>query len=229
MSRIARSFPLTTLKNLAILFIDNTNHRGRKMKKQNKDVLRQIFTLPNVMSFFRLCLIPLMVWLYCIEENYVFTGYIIIISGITDVLDGFIARKFNLISDLGKILDPIADKFTQLAVLICLVSRFPWMLLPIVSMVVKETLVGITGFLAIQKSGKVTGAHWHGKVATVLLYGMMMLHTFWIDVTPEVSSISIILCTVMICVSFFFYLTENVRAIKRADTEKNKDGNEKSE
>jgi cardiolipin synthase len=193
---------------------------GGRMKKQNKDVLKQVLTIPNVMSFFRLCLIPLIVWLYCIEENYHFTGCIIIISGLTDVLDGFIARKFNLISDLGKILDPIADKFTQLAVLICLVTRFPWMLLPIISMVIKETLVGITGFLAIQKSGKVTGAHWHGKVATVLLYGMMILHMFWISITHTVSAISIGLCTVMIFISFFFYLTENIKAIKLSDEEK---------
>ena len=192
------------------------------MKKQKTDSLKHIFTLPNIMSFFRICLIPVIVWLYCIKKNYTFTGFIIIISGLTDILDGFIARKFNLISDLGKILDPIADKFTQLAVLICLLTKFPWMLMPIISMIFKEIFVGITGFIAIKKSGKVSGADWHGKVATILLYSMMVLHMFWLNIPNEVSSASILLCTSMIFVSFFFYITKNLKAIKFSDTHANK-------
>lgn len=192
------------------------------MKKQKTDNLKHIFTLPNIMSFFRICLIPVIVWLYCIKKNYTFTGFIIIISGLTDILDGFIARKFNLISDLGKILDPIADKFTQLAVLICLLTKFPWMLMPIISMIFKEIFVGITGFIAIKKSGKVSGADWHGKVATILLYSMMVLHMFWLNIPNEVSSASILLCTSMIFVSFFFYIIKNLKTIKFSDTHANK-------
>src|SRR5699024_12022303 len=67
----------------------------------------KILTIPNLLSFFRLCLIPVFMWLYCVDRNYLWTGIILIISGLTDTVDGIIARKFNMISDLGKVLDPI--------------------------------------------------------------------------------------------------------------------------
>lgn len=202
------------------------------MQKQNKDVLKKIFTIPNILSFFRLCLIPVIVWLYCIEKNYMWTGAVIILSGATDVVDGFIARHFNMVSDVGKILDPIADKCTQLTVIICLIIRFPLMLLPLVLMVLKETFVGLTGLIAVRKSGNVPCAHWHGKIATVLLYLMMMTHVFWYNITAVVSTILIVASSAMICVSFVLYGTANVKVIKQfsADgTFAEKDGSDKEQ
>ena len=111
----------------------------------------KILTIPNLLSFFRLCLIPVFMWLYCVERNYLWTGIILIISGLTDTVDGIIARKFNMISDLGKVLDPIADKVTQAAMLFCLLTRFPLMIAPLALMVVKEFFMGVTGLLVIQK------------------------------------------------------------------------------
>ena len=74
---------------------------------------KKIVTIPNILSFFRICLLPVIVWLYGVENNYVWAGYILILSGVTDMADGYIARHFHMISNLGKILDPIADKLTQ--------------------------------------------------------------------------------------------------------------------
>ena len=88
-------------------------------KSENK-----IFTLPNVLSFFRILLIPVIIWLYLVKDNSIWAGYVLILSGLTDVLDDFIARRFNVASDLGKVLDPVADKLTQAAMLICLSIRF---------------------------------------------------------------------------------------------------------
>jgi phosphatidylglycerophosphate synthase len=99
---------------------------------------KKILTIPNLLSFFRLCLIPVMIWLYTIQENYGLTTLVLLLSGITDVVDGIIARKCNMISDFGKAFDPIADKLTQVAMMFCLVTRFPWMILPLVLLVVKE-------------------------------------------------------------------------------------------
>ena len=76
----------------------------------------KILTIPNILSFFRLCLIPVIVWLYIGRENYFWTLVILIPSGITDIVDGIIARKCNMISDFGKAFDPIADKLTQAAI-----------------------------------------------------------------------------------------------------------------
>ena len=189
--------------------------------EQQEKTLKKIFTIPNILSFFRLSLIPLIIWLYCAKHNYLWTGIIIIISGATDIIDGFIARRFNMVSDLGKVLDPTADKLTQLAVLICLVSRFHLMLMPIICMAIKETTMIVTGLLAIRKSGKVPSADWHGKVATVLLYGMMMLHIFWYTINPTVSTVSICICTAMILTSLVFYSIANMKILltrgKKAD------------
>ena len=59
-----------------------------------------------------------------------------------------------MVSDLGKVLDPVADKLTQAAMLVCLLLRFPLMILPLVLLLIKETFMGISGFLVIKKNGQ---------------------------------------------------------------------------
>jgi len=105
---------------------------------------KKILTIPNLLSLFRICLIPVIVWLYCVKENYLWTTITLVISGLTDVVDGFIARRFGMISDFGKAFDPVADKLTQIVTLYCLVTRFPLMLLPLGVLIVKEVFAGIT-------------------------------------------------------------------------------------
>ena len=180
----------------------------------------KILTIPNLLSFFRLCLIPVFMWLYCVERNYLWTGIILIISGLTDTVDGIIARKFNMISDLGKVLDPIADKVTQAAMLFCLLTRFPLMIAPLALMVVKEFFMGVTGLLVIQKTGKVFGADWHGKVNTWLLYAMMILHVFWYNIPDVVSKVLIGICVVMMLISLVLYGRHNLKALRETGTEK---------
>ncbi len=177
---------------------------------------KKIITIPNILSFFRICLIPVIVWLYSIEHNYIRAGYILILSGVTDMADGYIARHFHMISNLGKILDPIADKLTQGVMLLCLVLRFHWMIVPFILMIAKEIYMSVSGILVIQRTGIVCGAQWHGKAATCFLYGMMMLHIFWQEITPVASMVSIIACTVMIGISFVLYGIRNVKLLKNS-------------
>lgn len=136
----------------------------------------RIVTIPNILSLFRLLLIPVIMWLYIVKKDPLWTTAILVLSGVTDVVDGIIARKCHMISDFGKAFDPVADKLTQIAMLFCLVSRFKWMLLPLCVMVVKEVSAGILGLLVIRKTGKVDGSVWHGKATTVSLYSMMAIH-----------------------------------------------------
>ena len=89
---------------------------GKRLQK------KEIFTIPNLLSLFRLCLIPLIVYEYCSVQNTTLAVLFIALSALTDVLDGKIARRFNMVSDVGKVLDPIADKLTQAALIICLIS-----------------------------------------------------------------------------------------------------------
>ena len=177
-------------------------------------------TIPNLLSLFRLCLIPVFMWLYCVEKNYLWTGIVLIISGLTDTVDGIIARKFNMISDLGKVLDPIADKVTQAAMLFCLLTRFPLMIAPLALMVVKEFFMGVTGLMVIQKTGKVFGADWHGKVNTWLLYAIMILHVFWYNIPDIVSKVLIGICVVMMLISLVLYGRHNLKALRETGTEK---------
>ncbi len=174
-----------------------------------------IITIPNILSFVRLCMIPLIVWLYCGKEDYVWAGTLLVISGITDLVDGFLARRFGWISDLGKILDPVADKLTQSAMLICLILRYPLMLLPFGLMVAKELFMTVSGMLVIKKTGAVFSARWHGKAATVLLYAMMILHVFWYNISAAVSQIAILASAVMIAVSFLLYGLDNIRVLRQ--------------
>lgn len=190
--------------------------KGEFMKTDTSNSQNKIITIPNILSFFRLCLIPVFAWMYCVQKDYVKTGGILILSGITDLADGFIARKFHMISNLGKVLDPVADKLTQGVMLLCLVTRFPHMVIPFVLLLVKECYMGITGALVIKKTGNVFGAFWHGKVVTFLLYATMILHIFWYDIPAAVSDICIGACVIMMCVSLVLYGIHNKNALQNA-------------
>ena len=106
----------------------------------------QVLTIPNLLSVIRLALIPLIVWLYIGKQEYSAAVAVILISGATDIIDGFIARKFNMVSDLGKILDPVADKLTQATVILCLTVKYRWMRGLIVLFVVKEIIMAVLGY-----------------------------------------------------------------------------------
>ena len=198
---------------------ENINSQNTKEGNTGSSQSR-ILTIPNLLSFFRLCLIPVFMWLYCVEKNYLWTGIILILSGLTDTVDGIIARKFNMISDLGKVLDPIADKLTQAAMLFCLLTRFPLMIAPLALMVVKEFFMGVTGLLVIRKTGEVFGADWHGKVNTWLLYAMMILHVFWYNIPDTVSRVLIGICVIMMLISLVLYGRHNLKALKETEPEK---------
>ncbi len=180
-----------------------------EQKLENK-----ILTIPNMLSAFRLCLIPFFIWQYSVEQDYIWAGIILVLSILSDILDGFIARTFHSISNLGKILDPVADKFTQAAVLFCLIGRFSFMLVPFVLLILKEIFVGITSILTIRKTRHVFGAKWHGKVSTSLLNAMMIVHVVWYDIPTTFSNFFIAICIAMMIVSLVLYGIQNIRALK---------------
>lgn len=181
------------------------------MRNEDKNKYqKRIVTIPNVLSVFRISLIPVIVWLYCFKRDYLLATAVLTLSGVTDVVDGFIARRFHMISDVGKALDPIADKLTQIAMLSCLVTRFPFMLLPLVLLVVKELFAGITGLITIKKTGVVLAAVWHGKLTTVALYAMMALHLIWYTIPLSVSNVLVVLCTMIMLNSAILYGIRNL-------------------
>ena len=91
------------------------------MKSRDSNFYKnKIITIPNILSTVRLLMIPFMLWAYCALESPEITAILVVLSGITDVLDGYIARKYKMTSELGKVLDPFADKMTQIAILAAL-------------------------------------------------------------------------------------------------------------
>ena len=175
----------------------------------------KILTIPNILSFFRLCLIPVIVWLYVGKQDYLWTLLILTLSGVTDIVDGIIARKFNMVSNFGKAFDPVADKLTQMAMLFCLVSRFKYMMVPFVLLVVKEVFTGITALVSIKKTNTVKGAVWHGKLTTVSLYAMMAIHIIWFNIPRTLSLILVGICIGIMLMSFIMYAIQNFTAIRR--------------
>lgn len=187
---------------------------------QKNESSRRIVTIPNALSLFRLLLIPLLIWLYCGEQNDRMTALVLLISGISDACDGFIARRFHMVSDLGKILDPVADKLTQLAMLFCLLTRFPILLVPFVLLLVKELTTGIMGLIVIRRTRTVLSADWHGKLTTLLLYSTMLLHLLWGKIPAGLSNGLAMLCTGVMLLSFVLYFIRNVRMLRTGNPHK---------
>lgn len=178
-----------------------------KTKFNKKDLL----LIPNILSYIRLLLIPVIVFLYFKSDNNLLVVGVILLSGFTDILDGYIARNYNMISDFGKVLDPFADKLTQAVILGCLVIDFPIIILPLVTLIIKEIILFITGLISIKNTNKVSGADWHGKLNTVLLYTTMMIHIIWRDIPNNISVGLFIMCEVMMIISLVLYTIRNLK------------------
>ena len=190
-------------------------------EKKNK-----ILTVPNALSLFRILLVPVFMYLYIGKQNTLWTAIVLIISCASDVIDGPIARKFNQVSDVGKALDPIGDKLTQIGLMVCLITKYPLMWVPAIIIVIKEIVSGILGLVTIKKANVVKGAVWHGKLTTVLLFLMMGLHLLWPPRLPDlISWISIGICCAMMLYSFTMYTIRYIRTLKEAQTkEETSDG-----
>ena len=124
--------------------------------------------VPNILTIIRFFLIPFIV-VFALQDNYVVAAIFLILSGITDIVDGFIARKFNFITDFGKLMDPLADKCTQVATLVVLVIQKIIPIWILVVVIVKEFLL-VAGASFLYKKDLVVSSKWYGKISTVLFY-----------------------------------------------------------
>lgn len=135
-------------------------------------------TIPNILSYIRILMIPLYIYLYTTANTlteYYWAAGILVLSGITDALDGVIARRTGQITDLGKALDPFADKLTQIAVIGAMFLERPYILPLLVLFVGKELYLLISNVLLLKKDIMMDGAMWFGKVATAFFYISMFI------------------------------------------------------
>ena len=173
--------------------------QNKRLKKEN------VLTIPNLLSLVRILLIPIIIWLYCAQKAYMHTFIVIAISGFTDIIDGKIARKFDMASDVGKVLDPIADKLTQAALVICLIARYPWMWALLALFAVKECLMLLWGYLTLKSTDTINGAKWYGKLSTVVLYAVMMILVLFVDIPQAIATALMLLCGGMMLLSLVMY------------------------
>lgn len=138
-----------------------------------KDWKKDILTVPNLLSLFRLLLIPVYILIYLnatTTSDYYLAAGILAVSCLTDLIDGKIARHFNMISNTGKVLDPLADKATQFALIICLAIKYPVLFILVGLFVIKECFQLILGFVALRKGKILSGAIFAGKICTAVLF-----------------------------------------------------------
>lgn len=172
---------------------------------------KEIFSIPNLLSFLRIMLIPVFVLIYINAVHvldYYWAALALLFSALTDLGDGFIARKFGMITELGKALDPIADKLTQIAVILCLLTRYHGMWVLVLLFLIKELFMGINGLILLKKGKKLNGASWFGKVSTTVFFICMIL----LFALPELPNLAVYtlrnVTMVFLLLSFVLYIPE---------------------
>lgn len=166
---------------------------------------KEIVTIPNLLSLVRLAIIPLIVWLYCGAKNYYAAIGMILLSGATDIVDGWIARHFNMISDFGKILDPVADKLTQATLLLCLLSKYRLMWGLVSLFAVCEITKLILGAVVMKKHDEVNSAKWYGKLNTVVIYAIIMVLILFPNINGIVANCLMLLCGAIMLMAHVLY------------------------
>lgn len=169
---------------------------------------KEIFTIPNFLSLFRLVLIPVYVYIYLnATEDYHYTiaASVLAVSCLTDLIDGKIARRFNMISNLGKLLDPIADKATQFAMMICLSQARPSLRALLVLFLVKEFFQLFATVLNASKGQVLEGALMSGKVSTTVLFICLIIMVFNPDLSHSVVNLMTGICAVFLTIAFVDY------------------------
>ncbi len=198
-----------------------------------KDLFKGCWTIPNLLSVIRILLIPVFAYLFYNDEK-IWAVVILALSGLSDTFDGQIARKFNQISDLGKVLDPVADKLTQIAIAIMLLIDFKSAQNPIINalgwvflvFLIKEGVMIVGGLIMLLLNIRPGAAEFWGKAATVVFYvGMVII----IAIGPEVGALNsllgfelpnvltgaiVVLCAIMTIAAFLSYMPETFRQFK---------------
>ena len=164
----------------------------------------QILTIPNAMSVFRMVLVPFIIWAYVAARYYLVFG-LLVISALSDVLDGIVARKFNMTSDFGKFIDPVADKLTQVALVVCLMTRYKPICILFAIIVVKEIVLSYLAALVLKKCNCVHSAKWYGKLCTVVLEASIIALLIVPDAPENVVWILTAVCAFLLMLAFVLY------------------------
>lgn len=174
-----------------------------------------IFTIPNALTCFRLLLIPVFVHFFFTSPKSFIPLFVLTLSALSDVLDGFVARRFGMISDFGKFLDPLADKLTQATLLLCLSLRYQSAGFLLGLLLIKELAMLGFALLTLEKTNGVHSARWHGKMNSSILevsLALMLLPEFPQHLLPSLITV----CTASMFFSLLLYTIFFSRLLRHA-------------
>lgn len=189
----------------------------KKMPEEKKDTTsvspyeNRIITIPNILSIFRILLLPLFVYLYLHAETtweFLRAAIVLAVSALTDLADGKIARRFNMISKLGKVLDPIADKLTHITIAFCLCWQIPQMIYVFVLLLVKElSMMFMALYGTFRKNKKIwDSAQWYGKVCTTIVFVIFIVLALFPQIPTPVINILLFVCSFSLLGSLVMYI-----------------------
>lgn len=173
------------------------------------DWKKEILTVPNLLSLFRLVLIPVYIHIYrnaATPLQFYAAGIILAVSCLTDLADGWIARHFHMISTLGKILDPLADKITQFSLTVCLSLKYPVLNPVLLLFVVKELVQLSLGITYLIRGYMLPGALMAGKICTTVLFISLTALVLFPDVPAPVVNTIALIDALLLFISFTRYL-----------------------
>lgn len=200
--------------------------------------------IPNILTMCRFIIIPFFFYSY-VEKNFLVAAILFLVAGLTDVLDGIIARKFNMTTDLGKIIDPLADKLMHICAIALLAYEFHELIFLLIILCVKEVLQIIGGLKLMKDKMDIMPSKWYGKLNTAILFVFMSLLIWrgYGEAGHLSNGVSIglgiplwichLVLTVITCLtiySFINYYIEGFKgAYKRAAMKKNAENKEQEE
>lgn len=182
-----------------------------------------LFTTPNILSYIRILLVPLFVYIF-LNKWYWQSALVVVVAAVTDVIDGYIARKFNLITDWGKFIDPVADKLMQFAMLVVTILKAPFVLILVIAFVLKESILLIVGLYIYHKGNNLNGAMWCGKLCTVVMDISMLILIACPEsfITDALTDTIIVVVMAFMLLSFVVYLNayKKLYASMKAENDK---------
>lgn len=193
------------------------------MKILTKFNKKDLWTIPNILCYIRFALVPVFIVMYIRAQEpkqYLQAAAVVFASGLTDFFDGFIARQYNMVTELGKLIDPLADKLTQASLIFVLVVKIKWMFLLLILFVVMQLFMLVAGIVMLKKGKKLNGAKWFGKVSTTVFYGTMLFLVALPTLNTTVTNILMLICGAFLLLSFVLYIKEYVmmyREVKEAE------------
>lgn len=174
----------------------------------NQNFKNEILTIPNLLSIFRLLLIPVYITIYLNSNqpsDYFLAATILTVSCLTDLIDGQIARRFNMITDVGKFLDPLADKLTQFSLILCLSVRHASLLYVVVLFFIKEMFQLIAYVISVKKGLTMTGSFLAGKICTTVLFMSLILLVLLPNIPVKAVHLIVIVDSTFLIIAFLRY------------------------